>query len=52
MNYSIYQIDLPERPEAVVFVNGFLARDRLGNQRSNHGELLAFRKRSQTVLPR
>ncbi|OUL27024.1 hypothetical protein BV378_10035 [Nostoc sp. RF31YmG] len=30
MNYSVYQIDLPEHPEAVVFVNGFLARDRLG----------------------
>ena len=30
MNYSIYQIDLPENPEAVVFVNGFLARDRAG----------------------
>jgi hypothetical protein len=29
-SYSIYQIDLPERPEAVVFVNGFLARDRVG----------------------
>lgn len=29
-NYSIYQIDLPECPEAVVFVNGFLARDRTG----------------------
>ncbi|BAY13245.1 monooxygenase family protein [Calothrix sp. NIES-2098] len=30
MNYSSYQIDLPEHPEAVVFVNGFLARDRAG----------------------
>jgi Domain of unknown function (DUF4188) len=29
-SYSIYQIDLPEQPEAVVFVNGFLARDRAG----------------------
>lgn len=29
-NYSIYQINLPEYPEAVVFVNGFLARDRTG----------------------
>jgi Domain of unknown function (DUF4188) len=29
-HYSIYQIDLPEQPEAVVFVNGFLARDRAG----------------------
>jgi Domain of unknown function (DUF4188) len=28
--YSIYQIDLPEYPEAVVFVNGFLGRDRTG----------------------
>lgn len=28
--YSIYQIDLPEHPEAVVFINGFLARDRAG----------------------
>jgi hypothetical protein len=28
--YSIYQIDLPESPKAVVFVNGFLARDRVG----------------------
>lgn len=30
MNYSVYQINLPEHPEAVVFVNGFLARDRAG----------------------
>jgi hypothetical protein len=30
MNYSIYQINLPEHPEAVVFVNGFLTRDRIG----------------------
>lgn len=30
MMYSVYQIDLPEQPEAVVFVNGFLARDRAG----------------------
>jgi Domain of unknown function (DUF4188) len=29
-SYSIYQIDLPEHPEAVIFVNGFLARDRAG----------------------
>ena len=29
-SYSIYQIDLPEQPDAVVFVNGFLARDRAG----------------------
>jgi Domain of unknown function (DUF4188) len=26
-SYSIYRIDLPEHPEAVVFVNGILARD-------------------------
>ena len=30
MNYSIYQINLPEHPEAVVFVNGFLTRDLIG----------------------
>jgi hypothetical protein len=30
MNYSVYQIDLPEHPEAVVFINGFVARDRAG----------------------
>ncbi|KAM3099583.1 monooxygenase family protein [Phormidesmis sp. 146-35] len=30
MNYSIYQIELPEHPEAVVFVNGILSRDRAG----------------------
>jgi len=29
-SYSIYQIDLPEQSEAVVFVNGILARDRAG----------------------
>jgi Domain of unknown function (DUF4188) len=29
-SYSIYRIDLPEHPEAVVFVNGFLARDLAG----------------------
>ncbi|WP_017652430.1 monooxygenase family protein [Fortiea contorta] len=29
-SYSIYKIDLPENPEAVVFVNGILARDRTG----------------------
>ena len=29
-SYSIYQINLPECPQAVVFVNGFLARDRGG----------------------
>ncbi|GEM_PF-874885 len=30
MNQSLYQIDLPEQAEAVIFVNGFLARDRAG----------------------
>lgn len=30
MNYSVYQVALPESPEAVVFVNGFVARDRAG----------------------
>ncbi|MBD2337342.1 DUF4188 domain-containing protein [Calothrix sp. FACHB-156] len=30
MSYSIYQINLPESPEAVVFVNGIIARDRIG----------------------
>ncbi|WP_293145611.1 MULTISPECIES: DUF4188 domain-containing protein [unclassified Microcoleus] len=28
--YSIYQIDLPDSPEAVVFVNGFVARRAIG----------------------
>lgn len=28
--YSIYQISLPEHPQAVVFINGILARDRSG----------------------
>jgi Domain of unknown function (DUF4188) len=28
--YSVYQIDLPESPKAVVFINGFGARDRAG----------------------
>jgi heme-degrading monooxygenase HmoA len=28
--YSLYQIDLPEHSEAVVFINGFVARDRAG----------------------
>ncbi|MBD1866857.1 DUF4188 domain-containing protein [Cyanobacteria bacterium FACHB-471] len=28
--YSIYQVDLPEHPQAVVFVNGMLTRDRPG----------------------
>ncbi|PSB23664.1 monooxygenase family protein [Stenomitos frigidus] len=30
MSYNLYQIDLPEHPEAVIFVNGFVARDRAG----------------------
>lgn len=30
MNYSVYHLDLPEHPKAVVFVNGFIARDRPG----------------------
>ncbi|NJR52246.1 MAG: DUF4188 domain-containing protein [Leptolyngbyaceae cyanobacterium CSU_1_3] len=30
MHASAYQIELPESPEAVVFVNGFVARDRAG----------------------
>jgi len=30
MSYSVYQVNLPESPEAVIFVNGFLARDRSG----------------------
>lgn len=30
MSYSIYQITLPEHPEAVVFVNGIVVRDRAG----------------------
>ncbi|MBD2203567.1 DUF4188 domain-containing protein [Calothrix sp. FACHB-1219] len=30
MSYFTYKIDLPEHPEAVVFVNGFLVRDRAG----------------------
>lgn len=30
MSYSIYQVELPENPEAIAFVNGFLARDRAG----------------------
>jgi len=29
-SYSLYHVDLPEHPEAVVFVNGFLSRDRIG----------------------
>ncbi len=30
MSYSVYRINLPESPEAVVFVNGFVARDHPG----------------------
>lgn len=30
MSYSVYHVNLPESPEAVIFVNGFLARDRSG----------------------
>jgi hypothetical protein len=30
MQSSIYQINLPDNPEAVVFVNGIVARDRTG----------------------
>lgn len=30
MSYSLYQINLPENPEAVIFVNGFVARDLAG----------------------
>ena len=30
MSYAVYQIELPENPEAVIFVNGFLARNRAG----------------------
>ncbi|WP_375466951.1 hypothetical protein [uncultured Nostoc sp.] len=30
MSYSVYRINLPESPEAVVFVNGFVARNRAG----------------------
>ncbi|MGA7934543.1 MAG: hypothetical protein WCA35_13425, partial [Kovacikia sp.] len=29
-SYSLYHLNLPEHPEAVVFINGFLARDRAG----------------------
>ena len=29
-SYALYHLDLPEHPEAVVFVNGILARDRVG----------------------
>ncbi|MGI0492780.1 monooxygenase family protein [Alkalinema pantanalense CENA528] len=30
LKYKLYQAALPERPEAVVFVNGMIARDRAG----------------------
>ncbi|WP_341528656.1 DUF4188 domain-containing protein [Nostoc sp. UHCC 0302] len=30
MSYSVYRINLPESPEAIVFVNGFVARDKPG----------------------
>src|SRR5919202_4851932 len=30
MSYSVYQIELPEEPEVVIFVNGFLARNLAG----------------------
>ena len=30
MSYSVYQLNLPENPEAVIFVNGFLARNLAG----------------------
>lgn len=30
MSYFVYPINLPESPEAVVFVNGFVARDKPG----------------------
>ena len=30
MSYSVYRVNLPASPEAVVFVNGFVARDRAG----------------------
>jgi hypothetical protein len=30
MSYFVYQINLPENPEAVVFVNGFVSRNRAG----------------------
>ena len=30
MHYPIYQIEFPERPESVAFVNGFLTRDFMG----------------------
>lgn len=30
MSYEVYQLNLPESPEAVIFINGFLAGDRSG----------------------
>lgn len=30
MSYSVYHLNLPESPAAVVFVNGFVARDLAG----------------------
>ncbi len=30
MIYSLYRLDIPENPEAVVFINGFLARNPAG----------------------
>jgi hypothetical protein len=30
MNYSVYQVNLPARPEAIIFVNVFFARDQAG----------------------
>jgi hypothetical protein len=30
MSYSVYDVNLPESPAAVVFVNGFVARDLAG----------------------
>lgn len=30
MSYEVYQVNLPESPEAVIFINGFLACDRSG----------------------
>ncbi len=30
MGYSVYQVNIPERPEAVIFVNGFVARNFAG----------------------
>jgi hypothetical protein len=30
MSYQLYQLEIPENPAAVIFVNGLLARDRRG----------------------